>query len=76
MAVYVAQDSRGRAITTVVAPTLVQAKQEISRKFSLNMSLHNHQEWIAGGQRIGEGKYDPYQSEPDDLEVLIDAQWR
>ena len=40
------------------------------------MSLYNLQEWIAGGQRIEEGNYDPYQDEPDDFEVLIDAQWR
>jgi len=76
MAVYVAKDSHGRAITTVVALNPKQAKQEILRKFSLNMSLHNLQEWIAGGQRIEEGNYDPYQDEPDDWEVLIDAQWR
>ena len=76
MAVYVAKDSHGRAITTVVAPNPEQAKREIRRKFSLSMSLHNLKEWIAGGQRIEEGNYDPYQDEPDDLEVLIDAQWR
>ena len=76
MGVYVAKDSHGETITTVVALNPEQAKLEIRRKFSLNMSLYNLQEWIAGGQRIEEGNYDPYQNEPDDLEVLIDAQWR
>lgn len=76
MAVYVAKDSHGRTITKVVAPNPEQAKREIWRKFSLDMALHNLNEWIAGGERIEESAYDPYQEEPDDLEVLIDAQWR
>jgi hypothetical protein len=76
MAVYVAKDSHGRTITTVVAPNAEQARQEICRKFSLTMSLHNLNEWIAAGERIEESAYDPHQHEPDDLEVSMDAQWR